>query len=283
MIEPGIHQMTAEAYHALETPTPVLSSSIARLLIGSSPLHAWAAHPYLGAQPGQEKEAYDIGTIAHALLLEGSNAKVVIVDAADWRTKDAQMRRDAARAEGKLPILAAKWKDVQAMVTAAGAQLDQHEPPTPFTGGKPEQTLVWEEDGVWCRARLDWLHEGGSYIDDYKTTSLTANPEVWCRSVFSTGAAIQAAFYVRAVRAVLGVEAVFRWVVQETSPPYALSAISLGPDALTLAEKKVIFAIDLWRECLASGKWPGYPTRTAYATLPPWVEAAWMEREEASL
>ncbi len=52
---------------------------------------------------------------------------------------------------------------------------------------------------------------------------------------------------------------------------------------MTLAIKKVLFAIGLWRECLSSGTWPGYTTRTAYAALPPWEEAAWIAREEASL
>ena len=73
MIAPGIHQMTADSYFALETPTPALSSSIARKLLGYSPLHAWYAHPVLN--PGgerEEKEAYDIGTAAHALLLDAA-------------------------------------------------------------------------------------------------------------------------------------------------------------------------------------------------------------------
>jgi hypothetical protein len=280
MIAPGIHDMTSDSYHALATPTPALSSSIARILLASSPLHAWYAHPALNpAGVREEREAYDIGTAAHALLLEGSAARVVIVDAKDWRGKAAQEQRDAAYTEGKLPLLAAKWLDVQSMVAAARGQLAAHERPTPLTAGQAEQTLVWQEGDVWCKARLDWLHEGARYVDDYKTTSASANPETWCRNVFPSGVAIQAAFYLRGVRTLLGYDAAFRFVVQETYPPYALSVVGLGPDALVLAEKKVIFALDLWRDCLARGEWPGYPTRTAYADLPPWEEASWIARE----
>jgi hypothetical protein len=282
VIGPGMHQMTADSYHALETPTPALSSSIARKLLGYSPLHAWYAHGHLGAGTREEGDHLDLGSAAHAYLLEGETG-FVIVDADDWRTKAAKEARDAARADGKIALLAHKWADVQAMAKAAREQLAAHEAPTPFTNWRAEETLIWTEGDVWMKSRLDWLHRGGLYADDYKTTSATANPEVWCRGVFSSGVAIQAAFYVRGIRAVLGVDAIFRFIVQETFPPYALSVVGLGPDALTLAEKKVIFAIDLWRDCLASGKWPGYPTRIAYAALPPWEEASWMAREEASL
>jgi hypothetical protein len=75
------------------------------------------------------------------------------------------------------------------------------------------------------------------------------------------------------------VEATFRFVVAETTPPYACSVIGLSPDVLVLGEKKRRLAVELWGECLRTNKWPGYPTRTCYATLPPWEEARWLERE----
>ena len=282
MIAPGIHQMSADSYHALDTPTPALSASIARVLLGQSPLHAWYAHPMLGAGKRETSDAMDLGTAAHAYLLEGETG-FVIVDAEDWRTKAAKEAREAARDAGKVALLAHKWADVQAMAKAAREQLAAHEAPTPFTNGRAEETLVWREGDLWLKARLDWLHRGALYIDDYKSVAQTANPETWCRGIFSSGAALQAAFYVRGVRAVLGVDASFRFIVQETFAPYALSVIALGPDAMTLATKKVLFAINLWRDCLESGAWPGYPTRIAYASLPPWEEASWLAREEASL
>jgi len=71
----------------------------------------------------------------------------------------------------------------------------------------------------------------------------------------------------------------FRFACQETYPPYALSVVALGPDALVLAEKKVLYALERWRECLTKDRWPAYPNRTAYASLPTWVESAWLEKE----
>jgi hypothetical protein len=154
-----------------------------------------------------------------------------------------------------------------------------------FTNGKPEQTLVWIEEladdptaDVWCRARLDWLRPGA--IDDYKTAGATANPETWTRSMFSFGFDLQAAWYLRGLRHLTGFDdALFRFAVQETYPPYALSVIGLSPAALMLGEKKCLYALEVWRASRKSGDWVGYPRQTCFADLPPWVEAAWLSRE----
>ena len=283
-IKPGIHTMTADTYHADPCPAPSLSASIAHILLADSPLHAWWNHPRLNPAYGREDDAkFDLGTAAHAYLLEGTS-NVVIIEASDFRTKAAQEARDAARAAGKVPLLAEKWADVQAMAEAARRQLAEHEdPPIPLANGAPEQTLIWKEGDLWCRARLDWLHEDRPTIDDYKTTGGSANPDAWTRGpLFSNGFDVQAAFYLRWLKAVCGIGATFRFVVQENFKPYALSVIGLAPSALELAERKVTAAIEAWRYCLSANRWPGFPTHTCWADAPPWEEARWLEREYRS-
>jgi hypothetical protein len=277
-LKPGIYTISAAEYHADPCPKPSLSSSIAKLLCDSSPAHARVAHPRLNPDcVDEEAEHFDIGTAAHAILLEGE-AAVAVIDAKDWRTNAAKEARDAARAAGKLPLLTKIWADVQSMVAATRSQLDRHaDGKDMFINGAPEQTLIWCEDDIWCRARTDWLRPGN--VDDYKSTSASANPEVLSRTIFSNGWDVQAAFYVRGVKALTGREPAFRFACQETYPPYALSVLALGPDAMMLAEKKVLYALELWRECLTKNRWPAYPTRTAYASLPAWVESAWLEKE----
>lgn len=276
----GIFGLSADAYHADPCDQPSLSASICRILATSSPAHAKVAHPRLNPDyQRQEEERFDIGTAAHALLLEGE-AAIQVIDAPDWRTAAAREAREEARRNRKIPLLAHVLGDVEAMVAATRAQLDLIDAdPALFTDGKPERTLVWEEEGVWCRARLDWLRDDLAAVDDFKTTSRSANPEQWSRTVFS-GYDVQAAFYLRGVRAVAGVDAAFRFCVQETFPPYALSVVSLAPDAMALAEAKVERALATWRECVETGVWPAYPTRVCFAELPPWMEAQWLEAEE---
>jgi hypothetical protein len=279
LLDVGIYTIPAAQYHADPCPAPSLSSSIAKMLCLSSPLHAWYAHPRLSPAPIEDDcEAFDLGTAAHALLLEQRD-QVVIIDAADWRTKDAKVQRDQARAAGAIPLLKKRWVDVQAMVTAARVQLDAHTDggAAMFLNGQPEQTLIWKEGDVWCRARLDWLRPGA--IDDYKSTSASANPETWSRSMFGMGADIQACWYLRGLKALTGIDATFRFCVQEVRPPYALAVVGLGPDALVLGEKKLLYAIETWRGCRATSDWPGYPRRTCWASLPMAHEAWWLEFE----
>jgi hypothetical protein len=279
-LDVGLHTIPAATYHADPCPEPSLSASIARRLCLSSPAHAREAHPRLNAAAVEENgEHFDIGTAAHALLLEGA-AAITVIDAKDYRTNAAKEARDAAYAAGRTPLLAARWADVQAMVAAARVQLAAHTDggADMFTNGQPEQTLIWKEGNVWCRARLDWLRPGA--IDDYKTTPHgSANPDSWSRGLFTLGYDIQAAFYLRGLKAITGYDATFRFAVQEPYPPYALSVVGLGPDALLLGEKKVLWALEHWQACLEAGEWPGYPSRTCYASLPAWQEAWWLEKE----
>jgi hypothetical protein len=278
-MEPGIHEWDADYYHSDPCPTPSLSASIITVMCQKSPLHAWTAHPRLN--PGyarEESDAFDLGTIAHALVLEGTDMAVV-VNANDWRTNEAKARRAAIRAQGKIPILAHKMPELEAMIDAIEPQLNHHEAVGMFKAGLPEQSIVWQENGVYCRARLDWLRADYKAIDDYKTTSGTANPEIVSRGMATFGYDIQAAFYLRGVKAVTGVDAVFRFCIQETAKPYALSVVSLAPDMLNLADRKIEWAVNKWRACLESGVWPGYPAKVCYANLSPYAEADWMEAE----
>jgi hypothetical protein len=276
----GIYTIGADTYFGDPCDRPSLTSTIARILINESPLHAWTAHPKLNpAHENQEAGHFDIGTAAHSLLLEGA-ANVVVVDAKDWRTKVAQEERDAAHAAGLQPLLVHQWEDLKRMVTAAREQLDALDARPPiFQDGQAERSLIWDEHGVICRARLDWLRDDFAAVDDYKTTSRSANPASFSRTLFNVGYDLQAAFYLRGLEALTGAVAQWRWVVQEIAPPYALSVVSLTPAALDLAQAKVDFAIARWRECVESGSWKGYPTEVCYAELPGWEEARWLERE----
>ncbi len=270
----GVYDIPAAAYHADPAPEPSLSSSVAKILIGRTPRHAWMAHPRLNPDHAEEnKVEFDIGTAAHALLLEGESG-VTVVDADSYRTKAAKEARDAAYTAGRTPLLPHQLVDVEAMVAAARVQLEAHEVAgQAFKDGKPEQTLVWQEAGIWLRCRLDWLPIANRPFYDYKTTT-NAHPDTWQRRLFENGYDVQAAFYLRGIREALGTEnAEFRFVVQEVKPPYALSVVALTPAALALGDAKAHRAIEMWRDCLSADRWPGYPNDVAYLDAPVWEEA----------
>lgn len=277
----GVYDMDEESYHADPCPEPSLSSSIAKKILAFSPLHAWAAHPRLN--PNREDEfadKFDLGSAAHSLVLHDPK-KFEVIEAPDYKTKAARDLRDAARAAGKIPLIEKNWLRVHAMAHAARLQLDNHEEASDaFKNGKPEQTIIWKEGDIWCRARLDWLPDAGNIFDDYKSTAASADPDTYARMMFNLGYDMQAAFYCRGIRALkLARDPTFRFIVQEIELPHALSVISLMPAAVELAQHKVERAISLWRSCLLSGTWPGYPNRTCYVDAPIWHEQQYLERD----
>jgi hypothetical protein len=294
-VNTGIFDGKADGYHADDHgDNPTLSSSIANLLINRSPLHAWTAHPRLNPNfVAVDDSKFDVGTVAHSMLLEGT-ASVDVCDFSDWRTKDAKEARDVSRLNGRTPLLAHQFEEVLAMCNAVADQLKAfNADPVPLTDGKPEQTMVWQDPqtGVWCRARIDWLHDDLSAIDDLKTTTRSAHPEAFAKNLYSYGCDVQAAFYLRGINALYGDRSAgamvagmmsWRWVVVETSPPYGLSVIEPGPAVLELADAKVDAALKLWAECLERDSWPGYPTKVATAELPAWEEARWLAREDVN-
>jgi hypothetical protein len=280
---PGIHELSADAYHADPCAQPSLSSSIAHLLIESSPAHARVAHPRLNPDYQRvDSDRFDLGNTVHALLLEECDpeAAVAVIHANDWRTNAAKEQREFARAEGKIPLLTHQLDSVLAMCKSVRRQITQTECDPPLLGvGKPEQTLIWQEGDVTCRALVDWLHDDCRAIDDIKTTSASANPDRWTRTLYSIGADVQAAFHLRGLKALTGKDAEMRYIVVETAPPFALSVVSLAPSALSIAQDKCEWAINRWRECMESGQWPSYPRKVAYAEAPAWAEVQWLEKE----
>lgn len=258
--------MDAAAYHADPCPAPSLSSHIANIILRQSPAHAWYAHPRLNpAYEPERSPTFDYGTAAHAMLLEGNQGNLAIIDAQDWRKKEAKEAREQAYALGMTPILRRQFVKVETMVDRAQA----------FAGtflsrehGTPEQTVTWQEPGVWCRARPDWLQ--GTVILDYKT-SANAEPRYVCDRVLAQmGYDVQAAFYLRGLKATTGADHTWVWLFQETEPPFACSLVSMGPAMRTLAERKVEKAIGIWRQCIATGSWPAYDQRVHYADPTPW-------------
>lgn len=277
----GVHtNIEFDVYLSDPCTRPSLNASTAKTLCDRSPMHARHAHPRLN--PSHERDTspyFDIGTAAHAILLEGHDV-CAPVDADDWRTKHAREQRDTIRESGRIPLLRDQWERVNEM--AATVQLGLAEldiDPPLLTDGKPEVTVVWDEPGdVTCRARLDWLRDDRTAFTDVKTTSRGAHPVAWAqRRLWDFGVDVQAAFYQRGLRALTGVDAQPRVLVIESDPPYAFSVLGFAPAALDLAHEKVEWAVRTWRTCMNTGSWPGYTARVAYAEVPSWQSVKWAE------
>jgi hypothetical protein len=283
---PGIYDLPAAAYHADPCVEPSLSNSIGHLLLTRSPRHAWHAHPRLNPPDEQEEPTreQEEGTALHALILQDVDL-VEVIEAPDWRKKEAQQARDAARKAGRVPVLRHRADELEACAHAVLEQLRQHkEAALAFTAGKPEQTMIWREDTrhgpVICRALVDWLPDDPrGWIDDLKTVGGTAEPGSWGKNMLNAGYATQAMFYMRGARALGRDPRGFRFIVAERDAPYCLSVCSLAPAMEDLAAARVKLAIETWAECLHGKRWPSYPPFISWIEPKPWDAMADGERE----
>lgn len=283
--KPGLYNLAAEQYHADPCPEPSASSSILRTLLAETPARARLEHPRLNkSYEPENRYIFDLGTVAHILLQGNDTRKIKVLDFNDFKKNDAQEARDRCYADGLVPVLKKHFDECRAMHRAAKQQLAAHRAAFDwFTNGRPEQTLIWQEDnGLWCRCMLDWLPDahktGGNVFYDYKSTAVLPGPDDWGRRLlFDDGYDVQCAFYRRGIQKVLGIEnPQFSFVVQQNKPPYLLAVNALAPMALELAEFKMKNAMAYFSWCLKNNRWPGYSRDIAFIDPPPW----WVTRVE---
>jgi len=269
---PGLYDgMTDGTYHADPVPDGSLSSSGARKLL---PPYCPAIYRYEQDHGQAPKQVFDFGHAAHSLVL-GVGAEIVTVVADDWRTKAAKEQAAEARADGKVPLLAAEVAQVEGMAQAIlrhpiAAELFDPD------HGKPEQSAFWQDEqhGVWRRARFDWLPEvvdGRLIIVDYKST-VSAEPGAVARSFAKYGYASQASWYVDAAHALgLADEVGFLFVFQEKTAPYLVTVVQPDQEALAVGRALNDRALEVYAECRATGTWPSYSSEIQTVSLPAWA------------
>ena len=283
------------------TPKPALSSGVILTLTERTPTHAWRDHPALGARARKPSRRADFGSTAHAAWLGGDDVVTVkiphrekgkkpadgaeLVPAVDLRTKDAQAERDRIKGEGKIPILEHERKGIDSMME----ELDIYRGHLGIDAGDAEQTLAWEEDGVWFKIRPDFLIDRQLpllQLDkkscwDYKTAT-NADALKWLKSAAIPGGYdIKAALYLRGIEAVLGERWEFVFLAQEIDEPYAVNAIGASAAMIELANEKIDRAKALWMHCLENDEWPRYGYGITWAEVPNYQRFDWEARMAA--
>lgn len=267
----GIHYgVPEERYHADNLrDVPTLSRSCAHRLLTRSPLHAWQSHPRLNpAYVSPQSEAFDFGNAAHARVLLGVDL-VDAIEADDWRTKAARDAKNEARAAGRVAMLAHELPRFYAMCDALHGFVRPLG--LALTGGESEATALYQDAGVWCRSRFDYLpRDPAAFVLDYKTTR-NAAPDAFMRAVWTYGYDFQAAWYSRALKVLRGAApAGFVFIAQEKEPPFAVTAHRLSPQAFEHAEARCDEALSIWRRCLENNEWPAYEPVIHEVPPPPW-------------
>lgn len=265
---PGVHQLTDEQYFAPDLARATLSSTGAKELLKPGGPARFRHQQDAGAV--EVKREFDVGHAVHTLVL-GSGPPLVRIDAEEWRTKAVKEEVAAVREAGGVPMRPSDYDAAYAMYAAVYAHPIARKL---FTRGLPERTLIWPDPtaGVLCRAKADWLRSDG--IVDLKTTPDAADAAL-SKSAHNFGYYVQAAFYARGFRAVdgpFGPDPFFAFVSVERPAPHLVHVWQLSERALAYGDRKVSEALEIFRDCTASGIWPGYPEdEITEIDLPAWV------------
>jgi hypothetical protein len=236
-------------------------------------------HPRLNPNGERDESAKaDIGTIAHGMLLENDESRIVVIEAEDWRTKAAKEARDAAYAAGKIPMLAKQERPIRKMVEVARSAVRNSELALAWKNGTPEQTMIWQEGEIWLRSRPDFLTNNHDLIIDYKTTTGSAEPNSWIRTALGNGNDLQMALGLRGLRKLFNAKAPqFVFMIQEQDAPFAVSFVGLSPQFIEMSEHRLERATQLWTDCIGMNVWPGYPNRICWVEPPAY---AWTQEME---
>jgi hypothetical protein len=264
-VEPGLYNIDAELYHSDPIPGGSLSSSGARKLVAECP----AKFKYWLDNQEPPKKALDFGTAAHKLVLD-DGPELILVDAEKWNTNAIKAEVEAIREAGNIPLKRHELDQVNAMAAALRADPDAAALLEPGSG-VAEQSAFWEDNGVWRRARFDWLRHDGQIVD-YKTARSCRREDLE-RAFNEHGYPQQQEWYIDAGVAldVADPEKPFQFVLQEKEPPYLVVVTTCDPMAREIGRHLNTVALNTYAICRQSGEWPGYLPNPMTA-LPSWVE-----------
>lgn len=302
---PGYVEMDADIYHADPAPKPSLSSGFLATIVTETVAIARQGHPRLGpvltpqeAEKAKQKnrnKKFDLGSVAHTLVL-GKGREIVPVDAADWKTKAAQVARDEAFDEGKTPCLAHVLETATAMRVALFEQLAEikgEEDAFQQIEGQTvaEQAGFWQEQTeagkIWCRQLCDWRRTDRLVIRDYKTFNgqSGADPDAFVKHLTGMGKDIQDAHYSAGYAAIASLESGevvpwdavdFKFIVQDPNPPYLVSVVALNDRPWHFERRH--WAIDRFAAAAKASVWRGFEPKTHFVDVPAWARTAWEMR-----
>lgn len=260
---PGIDEAT---YHADTDLAPHLGRSLsvsgAKTILRSPALfHYQREH---GRPP---KDAFDVGTLAHELILRGGDKRIRVVDSYDWRLTRARDAKIEAYAMGNVPVHRGDLLEASRIA----ASIRRHRLASAILSeGQAEVSFYWidEATGVTLRGRTDWLRDNA--IVDVKTTK-DASPRAFAKDCANYRYDMQADHYSEGIEAITGRRLPFLFLCVENTPPYLVAVYQLDDDAMARGARDNAAARALYAECESADEWPGYSPEIETLSLPRWA------------
>lgn len=260
----GLFRVPIDLYHS----GPGISSTGLKEIL-KSPAHYRA---YLDGQ--EDSAAFRLGRLVHMRLLEPAEYFSAVKVMPDFAESHGHPNTKAHR-EAKADWLAdAKAQGCEVVTESEMGEHDRYEKAMRsnrlaskiFTGGDAEVSCYWidEATGVLCRARADYIR--GEAIFDLKTTSYSAAPKEFQKTVLNFGYHVSAAFYLDGFARYLPVKH-FSWVALEKKPPYCFGFFAADQELLNAGRAEYTKALATFAECMKTQRWPGYEEKFVNLSL----------------
>jgi hypothetical protein len=128
--------------------------------------------------------------------------------------------------------------------------------------GGCEVSLIWERDGLPCKARLDKLIRGAdcptTILDLKKIGSCKGTEEHLVTDIRKWRYDFQAAWYVDGATRLLGESPLFAWIFTEDAEPFDVCPLWASDRMLEVGRCKVEAAWRTYLHCVQTDTWPGY-------------------------
>lgn len=236
--------------------SPRFSRSTAYTMLRKSPLAAWAGHPALGNRaPARETKATIMGSLCHHLLL-GGGQRIKVIKGDNYRGNNGKLKKEAL-ADGLLPCLPREMEAAAEAWTSIALRLSLLLGPE--TQCEKEATVLWDDAGVACKARLDMVGPGLVIDPKFPDELDVAKWEKLIR--YSPLYQMQAYAYTSAMEAVTGESHEMLFAACEWSYPYDVALIPAGRSVIEAGRVRWEKERDTWKRCLETGDWPGVGRR----------------------
>jgi hypothetical protein len=285
-----IPDVEVEHYFADEigAPQPSFSNSLATPLLNETPLDAAFKHPKLNPDYARDEAkataAMRRGDVVHQLALgKGRGFAVAPEEIKDWRSNAAKAFKERAEEDGLTPVIASKFEEAEIMANVIKEKVKR------VLDGADYQTevafLYQEETAagpIWVRGMMDiWCPDRGIILDP-KITGQLYDATVG-RQMVNMGWDRQLALYERAVGMILpkyaGRVRAYDLMIKPEAP-FTSRLVAPEKGWRYSSVKQAQQAMEIFGECLYSGRWPGFGDDVHHIACPTW-EA--VRREKAEL
>lgn len=271
-----VYGLSEHEYHA---PKDELSSTGAKLLLESP---AKFKHQVIDGHRVW-RAGFDLGTAVHTKVLGVGERFISYPDehltpSGNVSTKAATVEwAERQREAGKIILTPSEAGLADAMAEAVLAhplarKLFERE-------GDAEVSLFDEFLGVKRRGRIDYLPKEGGIAVDLKTT-VDASPQGFARSVARYGYHIQRAHYLDILKRVAGDARDMLFVTVEKEAPYLVAVHRLSPEFVDMGVTEALEAVDVYKRCMDTGEWPGYPMEIGLLSPPMYAIYDYQDRYE---